>query len=569
MNGRFDDLRTGASWQFGAPQRIVSTHDHREVHAALVEVDQATRAGHWAHGFVSYEAGAGGRSDHPLVWFAITDAPHTAPTPLQDPQPYRIEPWQWDWTEADHADRVARVHAAIAAGDTYQTNLTTRLRSTFRGDARTWYDDLGQRQRGGFHALVDTGDHTIVSASPECFLCWQGDRLSVVPMKGTAPRDPDPRLDERHRRHLLDSAKERAENVMIVDLVRNDLSRIALPGTVRVDELLATERYDTLWQLTSTVSAQIPADTPIPTIFDALFPCGSITGAPKQRTMELIRELEDSPRGIYCGAIGWIAPPTEPVRARFGIAIRTAVIDKATGTTAYGVGGGITWDSTAPDEWAELHTKAQVVADTSFDLIETLAVRAGRLAHRDLHRARLMRSATAFDIPFPQQEWDDQTTEAAGGQDRIVRFALATDGGLTRTERPLPPAAEQARLAVDTVATPDSLWRRHKTSRRRFCDEAKARHAAADDVILVTADGLVTETTIANLAVRLDNLWCTPPLSDGLLPGIGREVALAEGRLVERSVTVDDLFRATAVATISSVRGWRPAVLVSATHGLS
>ena len=590
--GRFDDLRTGASWQFGPPRRIVTTSETGQVIAALAEVDRATRDGSWAYGFVSYEAlpanrpldklGERGAENQgaedrgvPLVWFAITEAPDTTPESVGSAKPYALTPWQWDWSQADHAERVERIHRVIAAGETYQTNLTTRLHARFTGDPQSWYADLATRQRGGFHALLDTGDHTIVSTSPECFLLWRGDRLEVVPMKGTAPRGRDSAEDEQRRQNLVNSAKERAENVMIVDLVRNDLSRLAVPGTVQVDQLLTTEQYDTVWQLTSSISAEVSADTTIPDVFSALFPCGSITGAPKLRTMELIAELEDSPRGIYCGAVGWIAPPQASIRARFGIAIRTAVITNTTSEVMYGVGGGITWDSDPAAEWAELHTKALVVTTTTtaeddLVLIETMAVRDGQIPGLARHLARLRRSAGWFDIPVPTALLEAELHAALTGEDRVLRFALHHDGTLDRQERPLPAVtAGPVRLAIDTAPTADSVWRRHKTTRRQFCDAARRRHPEVDDVILVTEDGRVTETTIANLAVRLDGVWCTPPISDGLLPGIGREISLDQGQLVERTITIADLEQASEIAVISSVRGWRPAIVASWSDGLS
>lgn len=606
---RFDDVRSGDGWLFPEAQEVIRASTIEEVIPALVAVDQATRAGRWAYGFVCYEAapafdpaltvravdGASPVSPHttgrlPLVWFAITEPPTSSTlADLPDTGPYRIDAtsprhlqggaldarWGWDWTESEHAERVARVQDAIAAGETYQCNLTTRLRARFSGDPTSWYRDLAARQHGGFHGLLDTGDHTVVSASPEGFLTWQGNRLTVVPMKGTAPRGVDHDSDRWLRDELRTSGKERAENVMIVDLVRNDLSRIALPGTVRTTRLLDCERYRTVWQLTSTVTADVPPVAGLADMFGALFPCGSVTGAPKARTMALIADLEDEARGVYCGAIGWVAPPTEPTRARFSVAIRTAVIDNATGDVVYGVGGGITWDSTAPAEFAELATKAHVVTtadpgdDHPFAVLETMAVRSGHIDHLDRHRTRLLATADWFDIGVDHGRLESLLTELARGPDRIVRLRLHRDGSLEHDSRPLPsPASAPTRLALDTVATPDSAWRRHKTTRRTAFELARQRHPHVDDVIMVNAAGRITETTIANIAVRLDGRWCTPPVTDGLLPGVGRAAMLAEGRLTQRSVPADELPRATGLALISAVRGWRPAQLVAGTaHG--
>src|SRR5699024_5291747 len=272
----------------------------------------------------------------PLVWFGIADAPDEDPPPLTTGEGYELGPWVPDWTAGEHSARVDAVRAAIAEGETYQCNLTTRLRSRFTGDAFGLYGELAHRQRGGHHAFVDLGRHTVVSASPESFVTWEDDRLRTAPMKGTAPRGRSPQQDRAAREALRASEKDRAENVMIVDLLR-------------------AEAYPTLWQRTSTVQGRLREDVGLVEVLEALFPCGSITGAPKLSTMALIAELEDAPRGAYCGALGWIAPGP---RARFNVAIRTVTIDTADGSAVYGAGGGVTWASTAKAEYEELLVKA-------------------------------------------------------------------------------------------------------------------------------------------------------------------------------------------------------------------
>ena len=576
LTARFDDLRNGTAWKFPAPVRILRADLPDQVGDVLTEIETATAAGGWAYGFVAYEAASGldptwtvhpTPAATPLAWFAITDPPEIGPTELPGQAPgaepaHDLAPWSWEWSADDHAGRVAALQEAIAAGDTYQGNLTTQLHSRLRGDAASWYRELAHRQRGAFHALLDIGSHTIVSASPECFLQWQGERLTVVPMKGTARRHHDPVADADSRTALLASAKERAENVMIVDLIRNDLSRLAEPGTVNVDQLLRCEGYATVWQLTSTVTATLPPGTSVKQVFTALFPCGSITGAPKASTMELLAELEDGPRGVYCGAIGWVAPPSEPVRARFGVAIRTGVVDNANGAVSYGVGGGITWDSRPTDEYAELRAKAAILGPPP-SLIETFSVRSGVAVNLERHLARLRRSAARLAIPYDEEVIVGQLDDLTDTEDRIVRLELAPDGTVSRTDRPLGQHSAPVRLALDepTVDPADVLYR-HKTTRRHPYDQARARHPGADDVIMVNTVGNVTETSIATLVVRLGGVWCTPPVSDGCLPGIGREVLLEQGILVERSVPAALVTATSELAVVSSVRGWRPAVLV-------
>jgi para-aminobenzoate synthetase/4-amino-4-deoxychorismate lyase len=259
---------------------------------------------------------------------------------------------------------VRRVRELIAAGETYQINLTDRLRAAEPGDPEQLYASLAGAQQGAYNAYLDLGRFVIASASPELFLDWTGDTLRTRPMKGTAARDPDPAADAANARRLRASPKERAENVMIVDLLRNDLSRVAALGSVAVTELFALERYPTVWQLTSEITARVRPGAGLVDVFRALFPCGSITGAPKPRSMEIIRDLEAGPRGVYCGAVGMVAPPGAPFRARFSVAIRTAVVDRRHNTAVYGAGGGITWDSDPAAEHAELLAKAAVLGSS-------------------------------------------------------------------------------------------------------------------------------------------------------------------------------------------------------------
>ncbi len=356
------------------PAHRVLTADRREdVVAVLAEVDAATRDGRWAFGYVAYEAASGldpalmtaepEPDAPPLVWFGICDAPAEV-RPVDAPPASPSLAWTPDWSDEDHAKAVAAVHDHIAAGDTYQCNLTDRLRTVGVADPAALYAHLARGQDGAYSAHLDLGRHVIASASPELFFEWSGDRLRTRPMKGTAPRGSTPAEDRARADALRSSAKEQAENLMIVDLLRNDLSRVARTGSVDVPALFALERYPTVWQLTSEVTARTRDDVGLVDVFRALFPCGSVTGAPKARTMQLIRDLEPSPRGVYCGAVGLVAPPGQAFRARFSVAIRTAVVDRASGTAVYGAGGGITWDSDPAAERAELLTKAAVLSSS-------------------------------------------------------------------------------------------------------------------------------------------------------------------------------------------------------------
>lgn len=564
--GRFDDLRAGTALQFSRSAGEIIADEPGQVRGALEAVSQANRDGLWAFGFVAYEAALGGlpvRSPQPglpLVWFGLSEGPDADPGELPRGHNYQVQPWSIDWSESDHAEKVARVRAAIAAGDTYQCNLTTRMRSRVTGDLLQYYADLARTQRGSYHAFLDLGRWAVLSASPECFLKWDDAQICSVPMKGTARRGATSAADEAARAALASSAKERAENLMIVDLIRNDLAQVSEPGTVRVPELFSTEKFPTLWQLTSTVTAQPRPEVGLPELFEAMFPCGSVTGAPKRSTMSLIAELEDSPRGVYCGTIGYLPPSG---RGSFNVAIRTVVVDRDDQSAVYGVGGGVTWDSTAAAEYQELLTKARLldqVPDAEFALLETLALRDSAPVNLEWHLSRLADSSTYFEIPFNRAAIELAIAQQRGT--KLLRLVLRGDGSYDLQTRPLLDLPEPVRLALDTVPVdPNSPFVHHKTTRREHYQQARERHPQADDVVLVNPAGQVTETTIANLAVRLGSTWFTPPVSDGCLPGVGRALALASGKLVERSISTDELLAADEVALVSSARGWRRVIL--------
>ena len=578
--GRFDDLRTGEALRCPPPSRILIAVRPDEVAGVLQEVHDATERGSWAFGYVAYEAAVGldpqlpgGQAAHgelPLVWFGLCDEP-TRVAPVTPPVAAApaAAPWTPDWTDAEHAAAVARVREQIAAGETYQCNLTDRLRATVAEDPEDLYARLALAQRGAYNAYLDLGRHVVASASPELFFEWAGDVVRTRPMKGTVPRGRTTAEDRQQSRLLRSSSKEQAENLMIVDLLRNDLGRIAELGSVVVDELFTLERYPTVWQLTSQVSARVPAGTGLLDLFRALFPCGSVTGAPKRRTMQLIDQLEPTPRGVYCGAVGLVAPPSAPFRARFNVAIRTVVVDRTAGTAVYGAGGGITWGSDAARERAELHAKAAVLAHdvTEHRLLETLAFVPGEgLRNVDRHLARMADSADWAGFSFARTSVLEAVRRAVAGRadPARVRILLSRDGDVETEVQPLPPAVTQpVRLALDAEPVDAaSPWLQHKTTRRDVYLTRALRHPGADDVVLVNQHGELTETTIANLAVRLEGRWWTPPTTSGCLPGVERARLLDSGRLHERVLSVRDLHDAEQVAVVNSLRGWREARLL-------
>jgi para-aminobenzoate synthetase/4-amino-4-deoxychorismate lyase len=584
---RFDDLRGDTATGFPVPDRVLQATRPDQVADLLEEVQRATDAGRWAFGYVAYEAAAGldpslavhpvPAGEMPLAWFGLGDAPF--PIRPLDEAPgdggadYTAH-WEPAWTPAEHERQVERVRARIADGDTYQCNLTVRMRGRVEGDAARLYRDLALTQRGCYNAYLDLGRYVIASASPELFFARRGDDILLRPMKGTAPRGRDLREDHARVAELRSSSKERAENIMIVDLMRNDVSRVAEIGSVRVPALLQVEWYETVLQLTSDVTARLRPGTGLPELFRALFPCGSVTGAPKPSTMALIRELEPTPRGVYCGAIGWVGPPDAPVRARFNVAIRTAVVDRATGEAVYGSGGGITWSSDAAAEHAEVITKTAILNRRyePFELLETMLYRPGvcrpgdGLRNRDRHLHRLATSAEYVGFRFDRDRILAELHRRLDGHGAArVRLRLGRDGAVAVDLAPAPePDPGPVRVAVDPEPVdPRRWWLYHKTSAREPYERRRLRRPELDDVLLTNGSGQLTEATRANIAVCLDGRWYTPPVAAGCLPGIERGRLLDAGRLTERAVSVDDLARAEGIALLSSLRGWRPAHLVT------
>ncbi len=585
---RFDDLRTGRALLFQDPSPgavVLTAMTVAEVVPVLQSVEAAVAQGCWAVGFVAYEAAAafdpkletrasyatGAQTHLPLAWFGLFTAPRAAeasrPVAAGD-RPYTMAPWRAGSARADYQRNFAVVRSHLAAGDIYQCNLTTRMVSSSSGDLESLYRDLALAQGGAHNAYLDTGRFVIASASPELFFEWTADRLITKPMKGTAARGRWSAEDLKQAAELANSAKDRAENLMIVDLLRNDLGKVAEWGSVKVSSLCAVERYETVWQLTSTVTAQPRSDTRLLDLFRALFPCASVTGAPKRSAMSLIAELEDSPRGVYCGAVGIVAPLGGSFRARFNVAIRTVLIDRSTGQALYGTGGGITWDSTANSEHSELMAKAAILHRVveEFCLVETLGFRPGRgLRNRERHLARLGNSAGYFGFSFDLSKIRSRLRDALADrrQPCRVRLVLSSFGAIEVELAPMPPSEHHpVILAVDPEPVDSSsLWLYHKTTRRTIYQERAGRHPEADDVILINERGEATEATIANLAVSLNGRWWTPPVDSGCLPGIQRARLLEAGLLSERVISLADLNSAEEIALVSSLRGWRRARL--------
>ena len=568
------DAAAGRWLRFQAPVEIIAATRLDEVRPALRQIEEAVeRRGLHAAGWIAYEAAPAfdpalhtrAPGPLPLLWFGLFPPPETIELPPAAAAARPEETWQPELGPAAYRAAFDRVKQHIRAGDTYQVNLSFRLRcAAFAREPWAAFLALVAAQRPAYGAYVAAGPWRIGSASPELFFRRAGDRLESRPMKGTAPRAPAAAEDRARAAALTASDKNRAENLMIVDMVRNDLGRVARPGSVRTRRLCELEKYPTVWQLTSAVAAE--SDAPTADIFSALFPPASITGAPKPRTMEIIAGLEASPRQVYTGAIGFLAPGR---RAQFSVAIRTLLVDTRTAQAEYGTGGGIVWDSAGAAEWAECAAKAAILAAPprpDFQLLETMLwTPAGGLHLLERHLARLRESAEYFDHPCDEARLRAElaafvkTLPAAA---RRLRLLLDAAGRAELESAPLPPSAASFRVALARRPVDRAeVCLYHKTTRRRVYEEAKADFPDHDDVILWNDAGEATETTIANLVVEIDGALCTPPVECGLLPGTARADLLSRGELRERRIPLADLRAAPRLFLLNSVRGLVPAIL--------
>ena len=480
-------------------------------------------------------------------------------------------------TQDEFTAALNRIHDYIAAGDTYQVNYTFRLRFDAYGSLFALYGRLRGRQPVPYGALVSLDDGSaVLSLSPELFVRHQAGTLTARPMKGTAPAAPPSNQEENIRRAeaLAADPKNRAENLMIVDLLRNDIGRIAQTGTVEVPALFEVRRYSSVLQMTSTAQATLRQDASLHDIFDALYPCGSITGAPKRRTMEIIAELEPAPRGIYTGAIGWFDPPTTGKVGDFcmSVPIRTLSLqapDPQTGVRQgeMGVGAGIVFDSDPLEEYAECRLKARFLTglQNEFDLFETMYATAQGVRHRERHLARLAASAAYFGMPWDEKAANAYLDAACRMLDPVqgayrLRLALSPSGAFAVQHAPLAPLQEPVRvlLSPDSETTSaNDLFLRHKTSIRERYDLAwrDAEAKGCFDTLFLNERGELTEGGRSNVFIRLDGQWLTPPLSSGLLPGVMRGVLLEQWNAEERVITREMLAAAQEIVVCNALRG--------------
>ncbi len=580
--GSSDIQAKGLYLRFPSPLKTYSANQLEEIVPLLKAAEAAAKSGAWVVLMLSYEAAPAfddalkthAPSFLPLAWAAVFDKPATAATPATPatiaPEftagSYDLTAWESLVSRSEYSEAVRRIRDLIAKGDTYQVNYTFPLSSNFTGDASAWYDTLCTAQGAEYCAYLDLGRYKVLSISPELFFERRGDSIKTKPMKGTINRGRWALEDEERARQLAESSKDRAENVMIVDLLRNDLGKISIPGSVSVSNLFEVERYETLWQMTSTVESTLRSNMGLADVMAALFPCGSVTGAPKIRTTEIIRELERFPRGIYTGTIGFIRPGGN---CAFNVAIRTVVLDSDTGAATFGVGGGITIDSTAEREYDECLLKSSFLtaAIPRFRLLESMLLEAGEFFLLSRHLERLKASAKYFNFLFPKEQVLSELDRAVAGcsSGRWKIRLLLSKAGEIEFEIIQLGNADRLPLRVALAAqpvNPNDKFLFHKTTNRQIYDQALAQRPDCDDVILWNERGEVTESSVANVVLLVDGELLTPPQDSGLLAGTFRDQLLADGKIRERVIHKEELRQASSFFLINSVQRWMQAVLV-------
>ena len=566
--------------RFEKPVEVLASREPPRVPDVLVEMERRVRdEGLFAAGYLTYEAARGFDPAYrtrpgaklPLVCFGLFREVRPEgglAQPGAQPGAQPVPAWRMTEPRHEYFRKIAAIQDRIRAGDTYQINYTTRKNAEGVADPYALFCRIASE--APYAAFVECDDHAIICASPELFFRLDGNRVLCQPMKGTAGRGMTLAEDRHVAAWLHRSGKNRAENVMIADMVRNDLGRIAAPGSVNASALFAVTRHPTVWQMTSTVEAR--TDAPVADVFRALFPSASVTGAPKVSSMRIIESLERLPREIYTGAIGYITPRRQ---AQFNVAIRTAVVDKRTGSAFYGVGGGIVADSDPGEEHAECLAKAKILTASGhaseFRLLETMLWTPGQgVFLLERHLSRMADSAEYFGFSFDRgavRRALRSLTDALDDRRHRIRLLQPRDGApvleneAVAEPEPWATAPPRVGLAAHPV-DPEDPFLYHKTTRRHVYDRALASAPGCDDVLLWNPDGFITETGIANIVAEIGGRRVTPPVNCGLLAGTYRQWLLDRGEVTERNIHVDELPRIRGLSLVNSVRGEVPARLM-------
>lgn len=558
---------------FAEPQEVITAYQIKDVLPAIDRIEKRIAEGWYAAGYIAYEAApafdtsfrVAQQNEMPLLWFGIFSAPFTQEWSKRE-RDFSYSPWQPDVSEEQYQTAIAQIKEWIAQGDTYQVNYTMRFKTDFTGDTWAYYQKLKRAQQSMYSVYANLGRYHLLSTSPELFFRFDDQLVTTRPMKGTIKRGLSYEEDQQRLQQLKQSEKDQAENLMIVDLLRNDLSRIAQPYTVQVPELFTTEAYPTVWQLTSTVTAQKKPKTSWRDLLQALFPCGSVTGAPKIKTMELIQKLETSAREVYCGTIGYLTPHGSGV---FNVPIRTVWVDTVKNKAIYGVGGGITWDSTVQGEYQEAWTKAACLVEESptFCLLESILLQEGQYHLLSEHLQRIKQSAQYFQFNFDMEQVR-AALQTLAEQKAVGRWKVRL---LYNKQQKINLEAEELMLlppscVVTWAKQPIDRHHRflyHKTTYRQIYDKMKIEQSQAFDVLLWNDKEECTEFTVGNLVVEIDGIKWTPPIDSGLLAGTFRQHLLERGEILVRVLHKKEIEGATRIWLINSVRGWVEVDLVT------
>lgn len=566
------------SYVFANPVRIISCNDLNNIEKSFLEIEDFIDKGFYAAGFLSYEAGyafeAGLRgripqkSSFPFLWFGIYEKPDAIamPAPGQGHKGFSISNFQADISKAKYIENINKIKSFIRRGETYQVNYTFKYNFNFKGSAYSLYRDLKDKQRVSYSAFIKASEWSILSFSPELFFRQNKNRIEVRPMKGTIRRGRDLIEDNKNLNTLKNCLKDRSENLMVVDLLRNDLGRISSPGAVRTVKLFEVERYETLLQMISVIKSRVKKNTKAYGLFRALFPSGSVTGAPKIRTMEIINILEKEPRNIYTGAIGFFGPKGR--QAVFNVAIRTLLINNKSAKGEMGVGSGVLYDSSPEKEFEECKLKKLFVAQplkNDFKLIETMlwTKKTGYFL-LGLHLKRLLGSSEYFSFAIDTQSIKAKLEKLASGFDRgsnyRVRLVLGKNGETEINCDKIDLTDKNAKVGFSEkkVNTKDIFLYHKTTNRDLYASEyERRRHKGYADVIFTNERNQVTEGAISNIIIKNKGRYYTPPLECGLLNGVYRQFLMnSKGfNLKEKILYKKDLYEAGHVYIANSVRG--------------
>lgn len=552
----------GERYIFTQPIKELKTRDLAEVTDLLAQVESYQEQGYYVVGYVSYEAAPAFEEKlavhkapllaEYLLYFTVHDRVETSPIPLTYEEVNLPSKWREQTSAENYEKAISQIHHHLRQGDTYQVNYTVQLKQDLSANPFAIYNRMVVEQEAGYNAYVEHDEMAVISMSPELFFEQNDRELTTRPMKGTTQRGLTDQEDLAQASWLEQDPKNRSENMMIVDLLRNDMNRISEVGSEHVERLCQVEQYSTVWQMTSTIKSQLREDVDLVAIFRSLFPCGSITGAPKIATMEIIKDLEPQPRGVYCGTIGLLLPNGRRI---FNVAIRTIQLHR--GEAIYGVGGGITWDSTWESEYREVHQKAAVLyrKQARFQLITTGKISQKQLLFEDQHLERLTKASRYFAFPFDPEELRQKIEEECQAcdshQDYRLRISLSKSGEMEVSRQilsPLSPSFYKAKLFLQEADLNQSFTY-FKTTHRPHLSLGER------EIIYHNAAGELLETSIGNLVLKINGKLYTPPIRLGILPGIYRQHLLETGQVKEKIMTLADLNQAEAVYGCNAVRG--------------